>query len=188
VVVRLLLEAAPEAAEVADYSACLPLHQAAEEGHEAVVCLLLDSAPAAALAPEKGGILPLHQAAHGGRTAVVSMLLEAAPATASAIGGGATPLQVALATFHTATARMFLSAGTAAAVLAALAAAGEPAVCLFPAFVACPGRLPLSASNWPMGACALAPALSERSPQRWPAGRARLHRWFGACSLMLQRA
>ena len=94
--VRLLLEAAPAAAMAASEDGWLPLHVAAQEGHEAVVRLLLEAAPAAAMTTSASGYLPLHWAAYAGHEAVARLLLEAAPAAAmTASEGGWLSLHVA---------------------------------------------------------------------------------------------
>ena len=164
--VQQLLEAVPALAWERDLGR-LPLHSAASHGHEAVVRLLLEAAPAAAMAASESGWLPLHWAAYSGRETVVRLLLEAAPQAATvAMAGGRTPLQLALhqlATVpaggrtqlqialdegRTSTVRALLSAGPAASVLAALAAAHALALQLFPDFLLAPGRLPVAAADW----------------------------------------
>ena len=106
---------------------------------------------------------------------MVRVLLNAAPqAATAATADGHTPLQLTLGVGHTATARVLLSAGPAAAVLAALAAAAAvqgsaTALPLFSDFLLAPGRLPLAAADWalvplpcPDIECALPAALACR--------------------------
>ena len=105
--------------------------------HTAVVRLLLEAAPAAATSADRDGWLPLHTAAQCKRSAMVRPLLRAAPQTACAADRwGRTPLQVAIERSKLMAARALLGAGPAAAALAALAAAGPPALpplCRLPA-------------------------------------------------------
>lgn len=98
-------------------------------------------------------------------------------------------LQIALLANHAPAARP-LSAGPAAAVLAALLAAGAFAVPLFPDAVLAPGRLPLTADNWALvpspcpgieralpAALACSPGQAAQAVQRLPpAEKARLRR------------
>lgn len=124
----------------------LPLHVAAQCGHEAVVQMLLVAAPTAAVAANVHGSLPLHVAVQCGHEAVAHLLVQAAPSTAASLFSGRTALQLALANGHTAAARPLLSAGSAAALLAVIASDGTPA--LFADFLLAAGRLALSAADW----------------------------------------
>lgn len=108
--------------------------------------VLLEATPATAQHPTKLGNLPIHLAALGGHPEVARLLLDAAPSTATAISFERSPLQLALMERHISTARCFLSAGPKPAVLAALAAAGPPALPLFADFVI--ARCPLSEEEW----------------------------------------
>ena len=92
--------------------------------------------------------LPLHIAAYSSHETVVRLLVEAAPQAAAAIRPGGAPLQLACRQGHTFTAHALLGAGPAAAVLAALAAAGAVGLSLFPDSLLAPGRLPLAAADW----------------------------------------
>ncbi len=115
--VERILAAAPAAVMSADARGFLPLHIAAEEGHEAaVVRLLLQAAPAAATSGGRARELPLHLAAMRGHVAMARLLLEAAPATAMAAGaGGFLPLHCAAGYGHEAVARLLLQAAPSAA-------------------------------------------------------------------------
>ena len=151
--------------------------------------LLLQAAPAAAMVAPAVGWLPLHCAANRGHAAVVRLLVQAGPAAATATTlDGQTPLQLALLNGHMAAARALLGAGPASSVLTALAAAGDPALPLFPDFLLTDGRLPLAAPDWALvpspcpGLGRVLPAVLDCSPdqaahllQRLPAAeRARL--------------
>lgn len=79
----------------------------------------------------------------------MGLLLKVAPPTAWAIKEDShTPLQAALRANRISTARALLGASPAAEVLAALQAAGPPALPLFADFLLSPGRLPLGAAGW----------------------------------------
>ena len=96
VVVRLLLEAAPEAATAADAEDWLPLHFAAAADHAAVVRLLLQTAPQAATATADG-MTPLDLALSESCMRAARALLGAGPAPAvlaslAAAGQAARPL------------------------------------------------------------------------------------------------
>ena len=88
-VVRLLLEAAPATASMADNQGQIALHNTASSlrsslvAAAAVVRLLLEAAPATALAVGHGGWTPLHFAAERGNIEVMKLLLPAAPAAAA---------------------------------------------------------------------------------------------------------
>lgn len=93
-VVRLLLKAAPGAADVAAEDGTVPLHHAAAAGCPEVVQLLLQAAPGTLTAPGIRGCIPLHYAAtpcaQPGCSSpinaiVVEQLLKAAPHTAAAV-------------------------------------------------------------------------------------------------------
>ncbi|EFN53844.1 hypothetical protein CHLNCDRAFT_135929 [Chlorella variabilis] len=106
-VVKLLLEAAPATALVADSQGRTALHLAARSWNVpswwppaatvAVVRLLLSAAPAAAAMLDVNKQAPIHHAASRSNTAAVQLLLEAAPELAFAPHAfGETPLQLAL--------------------------------------------------------------------------------------------
>ena len=86
--VRLLLEADPSMASVADRRGWTSLHTAAFFCQDAackVVGLLLAAAPATALAVDRDGWTPLHRAADRGNIAAMHLLLAAAPQAAAAL-------------------------------------------------------------------------------------------------------
>ena len=121
-VVRLLLEAAPEAALIADQKGNLPLHWLFGLSIE-VVRLLVDAAPAAAIVPNADGRLPLHMAVFHidqGQEDVLRLLLSLAPAAAlTADAYGQFPLHTAAARGCEGVVRLLLEAAPAAAARAA---------------------------------------------------------------------
>lgn len=96
--VRLLLDAAPEAALERRPNGATPLAAAATKGHAAVVQQLLAAAPSAAELPiNLGLLLPIHMAVTFGHLAVLQHILEAAPQTATMRdGSGCTALHTAI--------------------------------------------------------------------------------------------
>ena len=152
--VEWLLAAAPSLAAATADDGQTPLHAAADRGDAAIVRAILAAAPEAATAADACGCL-LHAAAAFGRTQAAALLLAAAPQAAVArTVDGETPLQLALARLrcsargrsdYAATARLLVAAGTGTSALRALAAAGPPALPLFPHAAA--AHVPLTAKS-----------------------------------------
>lgn len=97
--VRLLLDAAPQAALERKQNGLTPLGAAAAAGHAAIAQQLLGAVPLAAeLSFGSGRLLPIHAAAAFGHLAVLQHILEAAPQTAAVRdAGGRIALHTALA-------------------------------------------------------------------------------------------
>ena len=158
-VVRLLLEAAPDAAMAADTGGFTPLHHAAGAsssgaGNYEIVQLLLEAAPTAALMLNMIKEAPIHIAALRNNTAPMQLLLEAAPEVAYAQdAAGRTPLQWALSYCFERpseqvmeTARCLLRAAPAMQpALGILLQHGRRSATLFANLVA---HLPLSQEQW----------------------------------------
>lgn len=126
-----LFSAVPAAAVARGPDNATPLYLAAHSGHAETVAALLVLAPAAA-GIAVGQLLPIHVAAQRGHAAVTRLLCIAAPETAVVAGPERrTPLQLALAHQHLATAHCLLGDGPAADVLRTLRAAGRQALPLF---------------------------------------------------------
>ncbi len=81
-IVKIILEAKPEAALVKNYRGDTPLHHTALSGQTDIVKIILEAVPKAALVKDKYRSTPLHIAAERGRTDIVKELLEAVPEAA----------------------------------------------------------------------------------------------------------